>query len=180
MDMGAFIIEQGGGNVKTRSPMTLHRTFGFRESCSEANKKSHLFPYRKAMAFFRIIACPATSVYIFPLCLSDSLLCSFISERPTRKCLSQFILNEKSRFLQFFLIDACLNTHSMQQIEYIICRHISSWPRSIPRSATTIEGTTNPRASMFHGCHDISDCHPACLMVMHNHPFRRVALEHYV
>src|SRR5699024_11525262 len=72
--------------------------------------------YRKAMAFFRIIACPATSVYIFPLCLSDSLLCSFISERPTRKCLSQFILNEKSRFLQFFLIDACLNTHSMQQI----------------------------------------------------------------
>src|SRR5699024_8530012 len=97
--------------------MTLQRTFGSRESCSVASKQSHLVHYRTPMAFFRIIACPATSVYIFPLCLSDSLLCSFISERPTRKCLSQFILNEKSSFLQFFLIDACLNTHSMQQIE---------------------------------------------------------------
>src|SRR5699024_4754434 len=113
MDMGAFIIEQGRGNVKTRSRMTLHRIFAFSESSSDADRKSHLFPYRQAIAFFRIIACPATSVYIFPLCLSDSLLCSFISERPTRKCLSQFILNEKSSFLQFFLIDACLNTHSM-------------------------------------------------------------------
>src|SRR5699024_8263318 len=126
------------------------------------------------------IACPATSVYIFPLCLSDSLLCSFISERPTRKCLSQFILNEKSSFLQFFLIDACLNTHSMQQIEYIICRHISSCPRSIRTSAKTTQLTIKPGDSIFHRCHDISDCHPACIMVMHNNPFFRVALEHYV
>lgn len=68
MDMGAFIIEQGGGNVKTRSPMTLHRTFGFRESCSEANKKSHLFPYRKAMAFFSDHRLPSDiGLYLSPL-----------------------------------------------------------------------------------------------------------------